>query len=55
MPLGDGSCVLEVGSPSFDELAVWVALIGFDVDVLDPPELAEVVRDLAGRLARVGT
>jgi predicted DNA-binding transcriptional regulator YafY len=55
VPIDDRSCELEAGSSSFEELAVWVALIGFDFDVLDPPELGRVVRDLASRLGRVGT
>lgn len=53
-PLDERSCVLEVGSRSMEEMVVWVAVIGFDFDVIDPPELVEVVRTLGGRLGRVG-
>jgi predicted DNA-binding transcriptional regulator YafY len=46
------TCVLHTGSNSLDELALHVAVKGFDFEVLDPPELVPVLRALAGRLAR---
>lgn len=46
------SCVLHTGSDSLDELALYVAVKGFDFQVLDPPELVPVVRALSDRLAR---
>jgi len=46
------SCVLHTGSDSLDELALYVAVKGFDFEVLDPPELVPVVRALSDRLAR---
>jgi predicted DNA-binding transcriptional regulator YafY len=46
------SCVLHTGSDSLDELALYVAIKGFDFEVLDPPELVPVLRALSGRLAR---
>ena len=46
------SCVLHTGSNSLDELALYVAVKGFDFEVLDPPELIPVLRELSGRLAR---
>jgi len=46
------SCVLHTGSNSLDELALYVAIKGFDFEVLDPPELIFVLRELSGRLAR---
>jgi hypothetical protein len=44
------SCVLHTGSNSLDELALFVALKGFDFQVLDPPELIPVLRILSARL-----
>ncbi|MBB5790161.1 helix-turn-helix transcriptional regulator [Jiangella mangrovi] len=50
---GDGdSCVLVAGSNSLDEIAVWVALFGFEFEVLEPPELVSRVAELAGLLSR---
>jgi predicted DNA-binding transcriptional regulator YafY len=46
------SCVLHTGSNSLDELALYVAVKGFDFEVLGPPELVPVLRELSGRLAR---
>lgn len=38
------------GSNSLDELALYVAVKGFDLQVLDPPELIPVLRTLSDRL-----
>ena len=48
----DDSCLLHTGSDWLGGLAVYVAEIGVDFEVLDPPEFAERVRELAGRFAR---
>ncbi|WP_449193611.1 helix-turn-helix transcriptional regulator [Actinomadura sediminis] len=45
---GDGRCVLVVGGDDLDRLAVHIVRLGFDAEVLDPPEL----REAAARLAR---
>jgi predicted DNA-binding transcriptional regulator YafY len=45
-------CRLETGSDSLEELAVWVALFGFEFEVHEPPELRGLVEALAGRLGR---
>ncbi|RKN40995.1 helix-turn-helix transcriptional regulator [Micromonospora endolithica] len=44
----DGWCVLVVGGDDLEWLAVHVARLGFDAEVLEPPEL----RDAAARLVR---
>ena len=50
---GDGDiCTLVAGSNSLDEIALWVALFGFEFEVHDPPELVERVGELAGLLTR---
>ncbi len=48
----DGSCLLRTGSDWLGGLAVYVAEIGVDFTVLDPPEFADRVRVLADRFAR---
>lgn len=47
----DGWCVLVVGGEDLDWLAVHVARLGFDAEVLEPPELRETAATLARRLA----
>ena len=47
---GPRACILHTGSNSLDELALWVAVKGFDFQVLDPPELVPVLHTLAERL-----
>ncbi|SCL34409.1 Predicted DNA-binding transcriptional regulator YafY, contains an HTH and WYL domains [Micromonospora rhizosphaerae] len=47
----DGWCVLVVGGESLDWLAVHVARLGFEAEVLEPPELREAIVLLARRLA----
>jgi len=49
---GQDACVLHTGSNSLEELALYTAVKGFDFQVLDPPELIPVLRDLAGRLSQ---
>jgi predicted DNA-binding transcriptional regulator YafY len=46
------TCLLHVGGPSVAGFPVYLAQIGFDFEVLDPPELVEQVRVLAERFAR---
>ena len=46
------SCIMHTGSNSLNELALYVALKGFDFQVLHPPELVPVLRALADRLGR---
>ncbi|WP_433262575.1 helix-turn-helix transcriptional regulator [Actinosynnema sp. CS-041913] len=48
-PLDDTRTLLTVGSPSLEELGLWIGLIGIDFDVREPPELAEHLRVLGER------
>jgi predicted DNA-binding transcriptional regulator YafY len=50
--IDERSCLLRTGSDWLGGLAVYIAEIGVDFEVLDPPELVERVRELAGRFAR---
>ncbi|MDQ4053827.1 MAG: YafY family transcriptional regulator [Actinomycetota bacterium] len=47
----DGWCVLVVGGVDLDWLAVHIARLGFEADVLEPPELREAAAELARRVA----
>jgi predicted DNA-binding transcriptional regulator YafY len=51
-PIDERSCMLHTGSDWLGGLAVYIAELGVDFTVVDPPELAERVRELAGRFAR---
>ena len=53
-PHGEDRTLLHTGSDWLDGLAVYIAHVGVDFTVLDPPELAERVRELAQRFARAG-
>jgi predicted DNA-binding transcriptional regulator YafY len=46
----DGWCVLVLGGERLDALAVHVARLGFQAEVLEPPELREAAALLARRL-----
>jgi predicted DNA-binding transcriptional regulator YafY len=50
--IDEHSCLLRTGSDWLGGLAVYVADIGVDFEVLDPPELIDRVRRLADRFAR---
>ncbi|HEX6358419.1 YafY family protein [Actinophytocola sp.] len=46
----DGWCVLVAGGENLDWLAVHVARLGFEAEILEPPELREAATQLASRL-----
>jgi hypothetical protein len=46
------SCLLHAGGSELSTIPVYLAQIGFEFTVLEPPELVEQVRVLAGRFAR---
>jgi predicted DNA-binding transcriptional regulator YafY len=48
----DRSCLLHTGADWLGGLAVYVADIGVDFTVLDPPEFVEMIGDLAERFGR---
>jgi predicted DNA-binding transcriptional regulator YafY len=48
----DRTCVLQTGSHTLDSLAIHVAVLGFDFEVYEPPELVDHIRILAERLLR---
>ena len=50
-PLGESSCELQTGGDSLDGLAAFVAMLGVDFEVHEPPELLDHLRALQGRLA----
>ncbi|MFF7649507.1 helix-turn-helix transcriptional regulator [Streptomyces sp. NPDC007983] len=50
----DGWCVLVAGGDDLDWLAVHVARLGFEAQVLDPPELRQAAARLARRIAAMG-
>ncbi|WP_205472450.1 YafY family protein [Nocardioides sp. SYSU D00038] len=49
--LDDGSCRLETGSDSLDDLVGWLTRLDLDLVVEDPPELRDRLRVLAARYA----
>jgi predicted DNA-binding transcriptional regulator YafY len=50
--LANGSCEVRVAGESVEWLAACVGLLGVEVEVHEPPELVEHVREVAARLAR---
>jgi predicted DNA-binding transcriptional regulator YafY len=51
-PMGDDECEVVISGESVEWLAACVGLLGVEVTVQEPVELADQVRELAGRLAR---
>ena len=49
---GEHACILHTCAESPDVLAIYVAVVGAEFEILDPPELAEHIFALAGRLTR---
>ena len=46
------SCVFRTGDDDLGWLALRIAMLGVDFEVHEPPELADHLRSLAGRLRR---
>ena len=51
-PIDDDTCLLSTGADWLGGLAVYIAVIGVDFEVLEPPELTEEIRRLAERFGR---
>ena len=49
----DGWCVLTVAGEDLGWMAVRVAMLGFEAEVLEPPELREAAARVAGRLTEL--
>lgn len=50
--IDDRTCVLQMGAGSLDMLGMYLAMIGFDFEVREPPELVDRIRWLAERFNR---
>ncbi|MGC4760089.1 helix-turn-helix transcriptional regulator [Micromonospora trifolii] len=50
--IDERACLLHTGGESLGNLAAFLSTLAVDFDVLDPPELRTVVRDVAARFAR---
>lgn len=48
----ENSCLYHTGAEALDSIAIYIALKGFDFEVLDPPELKKFVAELGARLTR---
>jgi predicted DNA-binding transcriptional regulator YafY len=54
-PLDDRTCLLHSGAFSLEALMAWIAGIGVDFDVREPPELVAHIERVAGLLGRSAT
>ena len=52
---GPDRCVLQVAGPSLDRLALYLAGLEEELEVLEPPELRDALERLAARLSRLVT
>ena len=51
-PLGEGRCVYRTSEDHLDWLAIRIAMLGFDFEVHEPPELIEMLGTLSDRMTR---
>ncbi|MFD7289424.1 helix-turn-helix transcriptional regulator [Streptomyces sp. NPDC059863] len=51
-PVDDHSCLLRTGAATLDVMVIHLVLLGFDFEVIEPPELTERVRVVRDRLSR---
>jgi predicted DNA-binding transcriptional regulator YafY len=52
--IDDQTCLMTTGSNSLDAMAVYMATLGFDFDIIEPPELMEYARRIGAILTRAG-
>ena len=52
---GPHTCIVTMGGDDPVRMVPWLALPGVEFEVLEPPEIAAAVRDVAERLMRAGT
>jgi predicted DNA-binding transcriptional regulator YafY len=50
--LDERRCLLRAGAGSLENLAAWLAMLGVELEVLEPRELVDHLRTLAERIAR---
>jgi predicted DNA-binding transcriptional regulator YafY len=51
-PLDERTCIMHAGSDNLDMAAIYIGMLDVDFDVMEPPELVEHLRKLAGRYVR---
>jgi predicted DNA-binding transcriptional regulator YafY len=51
-PLDDHRCLYSTSDDNLDWLAVRIAMLGYEFEVHEPPELVERLRQMSGRIAR---
>lgn len=51
-PIDEHTCMLHAGGDNLNGMAFYIGLLGFDFEVLDPPELVEHLRKFVERMAR---
>jgi len=49
--IDDASCVIHTGADTVEQLAAWLAMLGADFQVSEPPELVAAVQALSARYA----
>ena len=49
--IDDASCVIHTGADTVEQLAAWLAMLGADFRVTEPPELVAAVQALSARYA----
>jgi predicted DNA-binding transcriptional regulator YafY len=51
-PIDERRCTVHTGSRSLEEMGVWIALLGFDFEIHEPAELADVLKPVGDRIRR---
>ncbi|MDQ0937858.1 helix-turn-helix transcriptional regulator [Streptomyces turgidiscabies] len=54
-PDGEEACLLRTGAASLDVMVIHVMVMGFEFEVLEPPELVDAIRVSRDRLSRAMT
>ncbi len=51
-PRGEKKCLVQTGAGRLDGIALYLALLGYELEVHEPKELVDLMQSLSERLAR---
>ncbi|MEZ0094321.1 helix-turn-helix transcriptional regulator [Streptacidiphilus sp. EB129] len=54
-PLDDSRCIMHTAGDSLDGIAIWIAVLGYEFEIVEPVQLAEHAHRVAARLHAAAT
>ena len=54
-PDGPDACIVTAGADDPERMVIYFAMVGYEFEVLEPPEVVRAVGSVADRLRRAGS